>query len=112
MSWAPDGSSLPLTRRRPPERMDTRACEADSLDVEAVLEFAQRVLLEPAKMWRSASLRQRQELQQLLFPEELSWDSKGFGTAVTCCVLSHLQARAVPDAYMVAPRGFEPLLPE
>ena len=89
--------------------MDTRACEADSLDVEAVLEFAERLLLEPAKMWRSATLRQR---QRLLFPEELSWGGKGSGTAVTCCVVGHLQATADRKESMVAPRGSEPLLPE
>ena len=73
-------------------RMDARQMEGERLDVEAVLEFAARLLSNPARMWRAASLPQRQRLQGLIFPEGVIWDGESFQTPVTCPVVSHLQA--------------------
>ncbi len=93
-------------------KMDERTCEAESLDIEAVLAFAGRMLLEPAKMWQCGSLEQRQRLQELLFPDGLAWNGENFGTVVTCSVVQHLQDNTPQETALVPPRGVEPRSPD
>ena len=48
--------------------MAAHDAKLDELDVEAVVVFAEHVLLNAARLWQEFSLGQKQRLQQLLFP--------------------------------------------
>jgi hypothetical protein len=82
-------------------KIDERATESESLDLEAVLKFAGRLLGDPAEMWRLGSLAQRQRLQRLLFPEGVTWRDGRVETVVTCKVVEYLRAMDAPGEGMV-----------
>ena len=63
--------------------LDRNAKRKDELDIEAVLDFAERVALNAARLWLEADLPQRQRFQSLLFPEGLQVTEGGFRTPVT-----------------------------
>ncbi len=76
-------------------KIDEHSPKLEELDVEGILPFAERVLPRTADLWVQASLDQRQRLQQLFFPQGVTFDGNGFvGTAVTAPAFSYLQ----PDA--------------
>ena len=81
-------------------KIDERASEVENLDIEAVLGFAEQILLEPLKMWSHASLRQKQMLQQLLFPRGATWRNDSFGTPATCCVIEYLRPAKVQKEHV------------
>lgn len=57
-----------------------------------------------------ASLDQRQRLQQLFFPQGVTFDGNGFvGTAVTAPAFSYLQPLADEKQRMVDQTGIEPV---
>lgn len=62
----------------------------EELDVEGVLAFAEHVLGDSSRLWSTASLDQKQRLQNVLFPEGLQFDGMEFGTAVTCLAFKQL----------------------
>lgn len=64
----------------------------EELDVEAVLAFAEHLLLNVARKWSEASLDQKQRLQHVLFPAGVTYGADGFGTAETSLVFGMLQA--------------------
>jgi site-specific DNA recombinase len=55
----------------------------DELDIEAVLDFAERVSLNASRLWLEASLDQRQRFQSFLFPEGLKVQEGEIRTPVT-----------------------------
>lgn len=84
----------------------------DELDVEGVLNFAEYVLGNSARLWTEASIEQKQRLQKLLFPSGVT-DSRerGFGTAEISVIFRLLQALPVQKSRVASPTGFEPVLP-
>jgi hypothetical protein len=64
----------------------------DELDVEGVLGFAEQVLVDAARLWLQLDLGQKQQFQQVLFPDGLTFDGKKFGAAISCCAYTYLQA--------------------
>jgi site-specific DNA recombinase len=91
--------------------MDRNALRTEELDVEAVLDFAERVALNASRLWLEADLNQRQRLQSLLFPEGLQVTETEVRTPVTTSFFNELQALTTPAERMVSPAGFEPALP-
>ena len=90
-------------------RIDRHASEIDELDVEGILAFAERILPRAADLWVQSSLDQRQQFQQLFFPEGIAFDGDDFvRTAVTAPAFSYLQPVAVGNEGVVGPPGFEP----
>ena len=57
---------------------------------EGVLGFAEHVLTNAARLWVELGIDGKQDLQQALFPQGLSFDGQGFGTAVTCLAFKQL----------------------
>lgn len=51
----------------------------DALDVEAVLAFAEHVVLNAGRLWSEYDPRRRRHLQKALFPKGLEFDGEGFG---------------------------------
>ncbi len=89
-------------------KIGQRATESESLDLEAVLKFAGRLLGDPAEMWRLGNLEQRQRLQRLLFPEGVTWSDGRAKTVVTCRVVEYLRGAGAPEKEMVPRAGFKP----
>ena len=54
-------------------------------------------------------LDQKQQLQQVLFPEGLRFDGEEFGTAVTCLAFKQLGENEPAESGMASPTGFEPV---
>ena len=78
------------------------------LDVEGVLAFAEHVMTNADRLWMELGLDQRQQLQQVLFPEGLRFDGKRFGTAATCLPFKQLGANGELKTEVASPPGFEP----
>lgn len=81
----------------------------DELNVEAVLSFAEHVVLNAGRLWSEYDPRRRRDLQKALFPEGLEFDGEGFGTPITCLFFRDLDASDGEGEDLVRPRGFEPL---
>lgn len=92
---------------------EARAAVAESadapLEVERLLDFAERVTQQPGDLWRQAALPQKQRLQTILFPQGATYSQEGFRTAATCLLFSGLNHSKDAKARMVGPSGLEPL---
>jgi uncharacterized tellurite resistance protein B-like protein len=82
----------------------------DELDVEAVVVFAEHVLLNAARLWQEFSLEQKQRLQQLLFPVGVTYADGEFRTVEMSPVFRMLRAIDGGGESEVSPAGFEPTL--
>jgi hypothetical protein len=80
----------------------------DDLDVEGVLGFAAHVLTNAARLWAELGIDGKQELQQALFPEGVSFDGEEFGTAVTSLAFNNLEVIRRTETNLASPPGFEP----
>ncbi len=80
----------------------------ESIDVEGVLGFADHLLTNAARIWLGATLDQRQQFQQAIFPEGLSFDGREFGTAATCLAFKQLPSPRDEKEGVASPPGFEP----
>jgi hypothetical protein len=81
----------------------------NQLDIEGVLAFAEHLLTNAARFWIELALEQKQQLQQVLFPEGISFDGEKFGTAVTCLAFKQLGENDGPKSGVASPTGFEPV---
>jgi hypothetical protein len=66
--------------------------EIDALDVEAVLEFAEYVVLNARRLWKEFPLPLRRRMQKVLFPEGLVYAGEVFRTPVSCLFFRDLEA--------------------
>jgi hypothetical protein len=67
----------------------------EGLDVEGILEFANKVLTDAARLWEQASPTNKQRLQQVFFPEGVEHAATaGIRTAVTCLAFTGVRPRA------------------
>jgi hypothetical protein len=82
--------------------------DAETLEVDAVIEYAETTLLNAAEFWRTASLDQKQRLQRVLFPEGVEYSVGTFGTSTSCLLFSGIEAKNADDSEMVGPCGLEP----
>ena len=82
--------------------------EVDGLDVEAVLEFAEYVVLNSRRLWEEFPLDLRRRMQKVLFPEGLVYDGEAFRTPVTCLFFRDLERSEREEYEVVARTGFKP----
>ena len=59
---------------------------------EGVLGFAEHILTNAARLWVELGIDGKQDLQQVLSPQGLSFDRQEFGTAVTSLTFKHCEA--------------------
>jgi hypothetical protein len=59
--------------------------EVDGLDVEAVLNYAEFLAMNPARLCQDATPEKKARLQAFLVPSGLTWDGERFGTATPVC---------------------------
>ncbi len=81
----------------------------EELDVSAALTLAEQLISDVSGFWISASLDQKQRLQQVLFPSGIEYGEGRFRTTETCLLFNILAAREPSRSDLVAPRGIEPL---
>src|SRR5262245_23734615 len=88
--------------------MAAHEAKLEELDIEAVINFSQHVLLNAARLWTTFSLNQKQRLQKVIFPEGLVYFPEGFGTAVTSPIFSILQGESTLKRNLAPQVGLEP----
>ena len=88
--------------------MELRDAQADEIEVEVVLDFAQSVLLNASNLWKAAPSEQKQRLQQVLFPEGVTYSDGNYRTGATCLLFSGMQTNAAKKSSLVALPGIEP----
>ena len=92
-------------------KMELNDAQVEELDIEAILTFAEEIILDARRLWVEGDLEQRQRLQEVLFPEGVNYDSEaGFGTARTAIFFKWLEAIPAPKDRLASPTGVEPVL--
>ena len=82
----------------------------DEIQIDEVLEFCERVLSNVPMLWKECSLDQQQRLQQVLFPQGLSYHQEtGYRTQATCLFFSMLEGNSEDKTHLVALMGIEPM---
>lgn len=81
-----------LTQELALARLARSEAEADALDAETVLGFAEHVLLNAARLWQAGDAEQRVRLQAAIFPNGVRFDGERFGTPETSIAFRHLRA--------------------
>jgi hypothetical protein len=84
--------------------------EMENIELDRELEFAERIILRPARLWVESSLEQRQRLQLTLFPAGIQFDGEKFGTASTPLFFKLLELDSNDNYGLASPTGFEPVL--
>ena len=101
-----------MGNRDPSTRDGTRReARLEELDVEGLLEFARHLALNSDKLWTEVSHEVRQQLQACLFPNGVRYRHEEIWNPTKCPVFSDLETIQAPQARMVSPTGFEPVLP-
>ena len=90
-------------------QIDKHSVDLEKFDVEGILAFAERVLPRASDLWVQASLNQKQQLQQLFFPEGIAFDGKQFvRTGVTASAFRYLTTAHDSQNNLASLPGFEP----
>jgi hypothetical protein len=76
---------------------------------EDLLLFAANLLGEAAAWWSASEPQQRAVLQDVLFPNALSYGPDGFRTAETCPFWALRLGSGLETDHLASPTGFEPV---
>ena len=74
--------------------MELREAQTEEIEIETVLDYAEMVLTNASNLWITAPSEQKQRLQQVLFPEGVTYTEGNYRTAVTCLLFSRMKAKA------------------
>jgi hypothetical protein len=91
--------------------MQERDAKLEDYDVEAVLNFAQHVVLNAARLWVEFSSDQKQRLQKVLFPDGVRFEDGNVKTAATCLLFRLLPSVEGEKLSLATLPGIEPGLP-
>ena len=97
-----------LTEELTLAEMELREAQAEEIEIETVLDYAEMVLTNASNLWKAAPSAQKQRLQQVLFPEGVTYSDGKYRTAVTCLLFSGMGTKAVKKEGLVALPGIEP----
>ena len=86
------------------------SADLECMDVEAVLEFAEKLVKRPKQLWLESSLEQKQRLQAVFFPDGVTYTSEGFGTASSNSFFNVFRDFTDEKSSLASPTGFEPVL--
>jgi site-specific DNA recombinase len=92
-------------------KRDVEAAKVEHWDVEALLEFACKLVEQPARLWMQSPIDQRQRLQKVFFPSGVSFADGVFRTDVTGSFFSMFSPSQGEIDDLASPTGFEPVLP-
>jgi site-specific DNA recombinase len=87
--------------------MEERDAKLEGYDVEAVLNFAEHVILNAARLWTEFSSDQKQRLQTVLFPQGVSFADGIYKTTETCLIFRLLQESEVEKTSLATLPGIE-----
>jgi site-specific DNA recombinase len=88
--------------------IELRDAQAEEIEIETVLDYAEMVLTNASNLWKAAPSEQKQRLQQVLFPEGVTYTEGKYRTAVTCLLFSGMGTMTVKKEGLVALPGIEP----
>jgi hypothetical protein len=88
--------------------MELKDAQAEEIEIEAVLDFAEMLLLNASNLWKAAPPEQKQRLQRVLFPEGVTYSDGKYRTAVTSLLFSGIQMNGRKKEGLVALPGIEP----
>jgi site-specific DNA recombinase len=88
--------------------MELRDAQAEEIEIETVLNFAETVLTNVSNLWKSAPSEQKQRLQQVLFPDGVTYSDGNYRTNATCLLFSGVQRDSGKNECLVALPGIEP----
>jgi hypothetical protein len=91
-------------------KMKFAAADLECIDVEDVLEFAEKLVERPEQLWLKSSLEQKQRLQSVFFPDGVKYTCEGFGTAPSNSFFSVFRELLDEKISLASPTGFEPVL--
>lgn len=83
--------------------------ELDEIELEEIVNLAENFMRNIAPLWRDTNLDQKQRLQQLVFPEGVTYKNGKFETARISPIYSVIEESNGVKERLVAPRGIEPL---
>jgi site-specific DNA recombinase len=88
--------------------IEQREARSVELDVEAVINFAESVLTDAARLWQEMKPDQQQRFQKVLFPKGVQYSAGVYRTAQTCIMFNDLQPEELQNPQLVALPGIEP----
>lgn len=88
--------------------MELRDAQSEEIEIETVLDYAEMVLTNASNLWKSAPAEQKQRLQQVLFPDGVTYSEGKYRTAVTCLLFNGVGTMGVKKEGLVALPGIEP----
>ncbi len=88
-----------------------RDAKLEGYDVESVLNFAEHIILNAARLWLEASDEQKQRLQKLFFPKGVSFANGNYGTTEICPFFNVISQNGNDKSIMATLPGIEPGLP-
>ncbi|MEQ1897728.1 MAG: hypothetical protein ABL971_10130 [Vicinamibacterales bacterium] len=80
--------------------------KANKFDVEGVMGFAEHLIEHAGRPWSEGTLRQRQAVQQAVFPEGLPFNGENLGTGVTCLAFMQLPLSGAVESGTASHTGF------
>ena len=89
--------------------MQEREAKLESYDVEAVLNFAEHVLLNAARLWIELDGEAKQRLQKVLFPQGVTFANGNYKTVETCLFFRLLQQSDGEKTGLATLTGIEPV---
>lgn len=91
--------------------MQERDAKLEAYDVDTVLNFAEHVMLNAARLWTEFSNDQKQRLQKVLFPQGVTFAGGEYGTAKTCLFFNLIPQSELAKTSLATLSGIEPELP-
>ena len=99
---------MPLEKEIVEKQSQLEASQSTELDLEAVVDFAENLLLNAAGVWQESSLDHKQRLQQVLFPNGVEYSKGVYRTPKTSLLFSGLEIGKLASKGLVALPGIEP----
>lgn len=92
-------------------RMSQRDLRVDKIDVEAILDFGEALLVSVGSMWMEATPQQKERIQRVVLPRGVPYANGVFGNAELLSVFSYLREIESTQQSLASPTGFEPVSP-
>jgi hypothetical protein len=85
------------------------AAYSRSVEIEELLDFSENLLLSAAATWCDSGLEAKQRLQQILFPQGVTYSDGVYRTTVTNPMFNLLRKEVEDKEQLVALTGIEPV---
>ncbi len=90
---------------------ELEAAKVEQWDVESLLDFACKLVEQPARLWFQSPLDQKQRLQKVFFPEGVRFENGEFRTDASGSFFNLFHPAEAEKGDLASPTGFEPVLP-